>query len=195
MGFALCNGTIRQTVVERLPELCPASQINFLSPSCTVWMYICGLYQGQGTLGLLLFTDRKIINRGTQAALTYIMVTAFYIEMTEVKNDNWGGHSTVAVNSLHFFHLGNALSAKGRTLLSKMIHGGRGRLDDGTLVALGLSRASPSEMSALFVFNWRISRISNGLDFRSSQQNSLFKASTLLVLCQLQTLTLSSPRG
>lgn len=42
--------------------------------------------------------------------------------MTVVKNDNGGQCSTVAVNSLKFFHLGKALSAKGITLASKMIH-------------------------------------------------------------------------
>lgn len=62
--------------------------------------------------------------------------------MTVVKNDNWGGHSTVAVNSLNFFHLGKALSAKGITLPSKMIHDGRELLANGILV-LDLSGAAP----------------------------------------------------
>lgn len=61
--------------------------------------------------------------------------------MTVVKNDNWGGHSAVAVNSLNFFHLGKVLSAKGITLPSKMIHDGRELLANGVLV-LDLSGAA-----------------------------------------------------
>ena len=33
--------------------------------------------------------------------------------MTVVKNDNWGGPSVVAVNALHFFHLGESVKCKG----------------------------------------------------------------------------------
>lgn len=64
--------------------------------------------------------------RGTQAAPTYIMMTALLYWNDSGKKiyiyDNWGGHSTVAVNSLNFFRLGKALSAKGITWPSKMIH-------------------------------------------------------------------------
>lgn len=62
--------------------------------------------------------------------------------MTVVKNDNGGRHSTVAVNSLKFFHLGKALSAKGITLPSKMIHDVRELLANGILVR-DRSRAAP----------------------------------------------------
>lgn len=66
--------------------------------------------------------------------------------MTVVKNDNWGHHSTAAVNSLKFFHLGKALGAKGITLPSKMIHDVSDLLANGIPV-LDLSRAPPRELS------------------------------------------------
>lgn len=67
------------------PECAPPTG-SISCPSRVLYEYIfvpCYRRQGDTRAAALLWY--KIINRGTQAALTYITVTAFYIEMTRGK--------------------------------------------------------------------------------------------------------------
>lgn len=70
-------------------------------------------------LGCCFSLIERLLTEGPRPDSHTLRWQPFYTEVTVVKNDNWGGHSTVAVNSLNFFHLGKALVQRGERCLQK----------------------------------------------------------------------------